>query len=105
MSDQMVPPEEQGGGAPPALGAKPYDIQKCAHDAQTAAEKLATEMGKADIDPQVIKAVSGYADDFAKIARSYAKLMDKAQTAQPQAAVRPTMADATAGLASDVRQA
>jgi hypothetical protein len=103
MSDQMVPPE-QGEEAPPALGAKPYDIQSCAHNAQTALEKLATELGKADVDPEVIKAVSGYADDMEKIAKSYSKLMDKAQQAQP-AGPRPTMADATEGLASDVRQA
>lgn len=93
--------EEQGDGAPPGLGAKPYDIQKCAHDAQVAAEKLATELGKADVDPKVVSAVSGHADDFGRIAKSYSKLMDNVQGAQPE---RPSMDDAVNQLAGDVQR-
>lgn len=109
MSDQQagIPGAEQQG-APPGVGAKPYDIQKCAHDAQTAAEKLATELGKSDADPEVIKAVSGYADDFASIARSFAQMLDQDAQAAGQPQGPPpggdTMESATNALAQQARR-
>lgn len=104
MSDQVAQGADPYAGAAPSgqpggVGAKPYDIQQCAHDAQTALEKLATELGKSDAPNDVIQAVSSYADDVAQIAKASAKLMDHAADDH-----RPTMDDAAAGLASDVRQ-
>lgn len=103
MPQQGAPaaPDAQGGEVPPALGAKPYDIQQCAHDAQTALEKLATELGKSDAPPDTIDAISGYADDCKKIADSFSALREKGTQEQGG---RPTMDDATQGLMNDVQQ-
>jgi hypothetical protein len=103
MSDQQAPvPGQSQQGPPPGVGAKPYDLQKCAHDAQVALEKLATELGKSDADPQVIQGVSGYADDMGKLAKSFSKLMDTQH--QEPAPPQETMDSATQGLADAARR-
>lgn len=110
MSDQQAPPIPGGAeqGTPPGVGAKPYDIQRCAHDAQTALEKLATELGKSDADPEVIKAISGYADDCASIAKSFAAMLDQSAQATGQPTPPPaggdTMESATDALADQARR-
>lgn len=103
MPQQGAPqgaPQDQGGPAPSGVGADPYDIQQCAHDAQTALEKLATELAKSDAPKDVIDTIGSYADDVKSIADSHSALRKQAE-----GSARPTMDDAAQGLMDDVQQA
>lgn len=104
MSDQTgiapagAPPAVPvGGTTPPGTGGDPYKMHDHAMQAEKHLEALATEMGKADTDPQIIKAVSSMADGMRQIAKS----MSRAPAPAPK---RQTMASATNELAAAAQQ-
>jgi hypothetical protein len=103
MADQSAPPAgaapAPAGPPPGALGEKPEKLHAQALKAEEALEGLATMMGKADIDPGAIDAVSG----MAKTMREVVKAMSKGLAAsEPK---RPTMDDAVEGTVQDLRAA
>lgn len=106
MSMMPAGPAPAQAGPPPPTGggAKPYDIHKCAMDAQSALEKLNTELGKADAPPNVIKAVGGMADAIRRIADAMAQAPSPGGNQPPPAQPRETMQTATNALASQARR-
>lgn len=81
---------------PEGMGAKPYDIHKCAMDAEKALEKLATELAAADVDRGVVKSIGDMADSVREVATQMAHV--PGPPAEPEG--RPTMDSATNDLAA-----
>jgi hypothetical protein len=98
------PPQQPAAAAPaePPAGGKPsdtYNLHSCALKAQTALERLATELAHAGVDRKVTSTVTSMADAVRQIVNFTGGKPEQAQPAQPQ---QHTMSSAANSLVADV---
>lgn len=97
-----APPAPGGEAAGPPPDSKPsdtYNLHSCALKAQTAVEKLATELAHAGVDRKVTSTVTAMADAIRQIVSFTGGKPEQAQPAQPQ---KHTMSSAANSLVADV---
>ncbi|MGZ6852646.1 MAG: hypothetical protein ACXVGB_00650 [Mycobacteriaceae bacterium] len=101
------PPAAPAAAAPdgPPAGSKPsdtYTLHSCALKAQTAVEKLATELAHAGVDRKVTSTVTAMADAIRQIVSFTGGKPEQAQPAQPAQPQQHTMSSAANSLVADV---